>query len=78
MWLFSRFSVGWRCGLHADWTELTNCVPSFLDKFEKQHQERRYFFVTVLRDPVQRYLSEFRHVQRGATWKKVSDALSAA
>ncbi|KAJ3592195.1 hypothetical protein NHX12_007323, partial [Muraenolepis orangiensis] len=23
-WLFSRFSTGWSCGLHADWTELTN------------------------------------------------------
>ncbi len=22
-WLFSRFSTGWSCGLHADWTELT-------------------------------------------------------
>lgn len=72
VWLFSRFSVGWRCGLHADWTELVNCVPSYLDKYEKQHQERHYFFVTMLRDPVQRYLSEFRHVQRGATWKKSS------
>nr|CAG4635084.1 EOG090X0E58 [Alona affinis] len=28
-----------------------------------------YFFITVLRNPVHRYLSEFRHVQRGATWK---------
>ncbi|NXG54640.1 H6ST2 sulfotransferase, partial [Hemiprocne comata] len=27
-WLFSRFSTGWSCGLHADWTELTNCPPS--------------------------------------------------
>ncbi|NXK76128.1 H6ST2 sulfotransferase, partial [Amazona guildingii] len=30
-WLFSRFSTGWSCGLHADWTELTNCVPSVVD-----------------------------------------------
>lgn len=30
-WLFSRFSTGWSCGLHADWTELTNCVPSLMD-----------------------------------------------
>uniref|UniRef100_A0ACB8F9R0 Heparan-sulfate 6-O-sulfotransferase 1 n=1 Tax=Sphaerodactylus townsendi TaxID=933632 RepID=A0ACB8F9R0_9SAUR len=33
-WLFSRFSTGWSCGLHADWTELTNCVPGVLDKRE--------------------------------------------
>uniref|UniRef100_A0A4W3IUB0 Heparan-sulfate 6-O-sulfotransferase n=1 Tax=Callorhinchus milii TaxID=7868 RepID=A0A4W3IUB0_CALMI len=55
-WLFSRFSTGWSCGLHADWTELTNCVPGF-------------YYITMLRDPVSRYLSEWRHVQRGATWK---------
>lgn len=29
----------------------------------------RYFYITFLRDPVHRYLSEFRHVRRGATWK---------
>lgn len=29
----------------------------------------RYFYITLLREPVARFLSEFRHVQRGATWK---------
>lgn len=33
-WLFSRFSTGWSCGLHADWTELTSCVPSRMDSRE--------------------------------------------
>lgn len=33
-WLFSRFSTGWSCGLHADWTELTSCVPSLMDSQE--------------------------------------------
>jgi len=28
-------------------------------------------YITFLRDPVYRYLSEFKHVQRGATWKNV-------
>ena len=23
-WLFSRYSTGWKCGLHPDWTELTS------------------------------------------------------
>lgn len=31
-WLFSRFSTGWICGLHADWTELTACVDDELSK----------------------------------------------
>lgn len=70
-WLFSRFSTGWSCGLHADWTELTSCVPSRMDSREvpENMPSRNYYYITILRDPVSRYLSEWRHVQRGATWK---------
>ena len=68
MWLFSRYSSGWKCGLHPDWTELTSCVNRYLDATERR-SERRYFYVTFLREPVSRFLSEFKHVQRGATWK---------
>ncbi|XP_070769446.1 heparan-sulfate 6-O-sulfotransferase 2 isoform X2 [Enoplosus armatus] len=68
-WLFSRFSTGWSCGLHADWTELTSCVPSRMDSREVPENLRNYYYITILRDPVSRYLSEWRHVQRGATWK---------
>lgn len=70
-WLFSRFSTGWSCGLHADWTELTSCVPSRMDSREvpETMPSRNYYYITILRDPVSRYLSEWRHVQRGATWK---------
>ncbi|XP_035018179.1 heparan-sulfate 6-O-sulfotransferase 2 [Hippoglossus stenolepis] len=70
-WLFSRFSTGWSCGLHADWTELTKCVPSRMDTKEAPQNllRRNYYYITILRDPVSRYLSEWRHVQRGATWK---------
>lgn len=67
-WLFSRYSTGWKCGLHADWTELTGCVDGELNKIEG-NVKRRYFYVTIIRDPIARYLSEFRHVQRGATWR---------
>ncbi|XP_044267683.1 heparan-sulfate 6-O-sulfotransferase 2 [Tribolium madens] len=68
-WLFSRYTTGWKCGLHADWTELTSCVDEKLDELEGNVVKRRYFYITLLREPVARYLSEFRHVQRGATWK---------
>ncbi|KAJ8252913.1 hypothetical protein GJAV_G00206950 [Gymnothorax javanicus] len=68
-WLFSRFSTGWSCGLHADWTELTNCVPVIMNKKEAQRNRRNFYYITMLRDPVSRYLSEWKHVQRGATWK---------
>lgn len=67
-WIFSRYSSGWHCGLHADWTELTNCVDSVIDRQEGP-LKRRYFYITLLREPKSRFLSEFRHVQRGATWK---------
>uniref|UniRef100_A0A672ZSE6 Heparan-sulfate 6-O-sulfotransferase n=1 Tax=Sphaeramia orbicularis TaxID=375764 RepID=A0A672ZSE6_9TELE len=71
-WLFSRFSTGWSCGLHADWTELTSCVPVVMNKKDKknaQRSKRNFYYITMLRDPVSRYLSEWKHVQRGATWK---------
>lgn len=48
IWLFSRFSTGWSCGLHPDWTELTACVDAMMNKKEKMKRRRRllfYFFV---------------------------------
>ena len=29
----------------------------------------RFLYITVLRDPFNRYVSEYKHVRRGATWK---------
>ncbi|XP_074658442.1 heparan-sulfate 6-O-sulfotransferase 2-like isoform X2 [Tubulanus polymorphus] len=69
IWLFSRYSTGWQCGLHADWTELQYCVNDYLDRVEGSPRKRRYLYITILRDPVARFLSEWRHVERGATWK---------
>jgi hypothetical protein len=42
IWLFSRYSTGWVCGLHADWTELTSCVEKAMNKKEKLVRTRRY------------------------------------
>ncbi|CAB3400572.1 unnamed protein product [Caenorhabditis bovis] len=69
-WLFSRYSTGWVCGLHADFTELVvnNCVERVLDRQAGYKKSRRYFYTTFLRNPTDRFISEFRHVQRGATW----------
>lgn len=52
-WLFSRFNIGWKCGVHADWTELTECVDPYLDSKEGV-ENRRYFYTTFLRDPIKR------------------------
>ena len=39
-WLFSRYSTGWKCGLHADWTELTDRVEDALDEYEEISKRR--------------------------------------
>ncbi|CAH1796359.1 unnamed protein product [Owenia fusiformis] len=71
VWLYSgRFSTGWVCGVHADWTELTECIDVYFDKRDKLHRNRSYLYMTMLREPIQRYMSEWKHVQRGATWEK--------
>ena len=68
IWLFSRFSVGWACGLHADYTELKDCVDGVLNGRETFNRTRRYHYITILREPISRYISEWRHIARGATW----------
>lgn len=70
IWLFSRYSTGWLCGLHADFTELyvSGCVDQMLNKREGTQRSRRYFYTTFLREPISRFISEYRHVNRGATW----------
>ncbi|XP_025784359.1 heparan-sulfate 6-O-sulfotransferase 1 [Puma concolor] len=70
-WLFSRFSTGWSCGLHADWTELTNCVPGVLDRRDPAalRTPRKFFSIaTLLRDLV-RFLSCWKNPPSGSTWK---------
>ncbi|CAH1781990.1 unnamed protein product [Owenia fusiformis] len=70
-WLVSGyFTLGWPCGLHADWTELTECINEYFDKYEGVQRKRGYLYITQLREPIQRYVSEWKHVQRGATWKR--------
>ena len=48
IWLFSRYSTGWVCGLHADWTELQSCVDSALDRKEGVSRNRRYRYYQSL------------------------------
>ena len=48
IWLFSRYSTGWRCGLHADWTELNPCVDGVLNEKEEQSRQRRYVTLECL------------------------------
>lgn len=47
-WLFSRYSTGWKCGLHADWTELTSCVDEVMDKIDKPKHSIKRRYVTAI------------------------------
>ena len=69
-WIFSRYSTGWLCGLHADWTELKDCVAEKMNEVYGD-RKRNFIYITNLRQPVQRFLSEWKHVQRGATWNGI-------
>ena len=68
-WLFSRYTTGWKCGVHADWTMLQDCVPDFY-KETYNTTDHVYKYVTVMRNPVDRYFSEFEHLHRsfGHEW----------
>ena len=68
IWLVCRYiRPRWPCGLHPDYASLKLCTPSFIASVNKDSQSR-FFYGTLLRDPVVRFLSEFRHRQRGASW----------
>lgn len=67
-WLFSRYTLGWKCGVHPDWTELNTCVDRVLDEDEGSPVKRRYFYITVLRDPVARFRSEWRRFHQNRGW----------
>ncbi|KAK4473231.1 hypothetical protein MN116_004404 [Schistosoma mekongi] len=71
-WLVSRYSTGWLCGLHADLTELQECVDNKLNKIDRRIVKRNYIYFTMLRDPVNRFISEWLHIRRGATWQSAT------
>lgn len=67
MWLVSEKTYGWICGLHPFLSEMQNCLPAFInDNFG--YKKRNFHYFTIIRHPVIRFLSEYMHVRRGATW----------
>ena len=66
-----RYSFYWdrytmrNCDIHAPFSELSTCVSTKISFFRGNAH-----FITFIRNPVNRYISEFHHVQRGATWYK--------
>lgn len=68
-WLFTRQTFGWACGLHADVSDLLNCTS----RFYPAAKATDFVYFTILREPVRRYVSEWNHVSRGATWIKPNE-----
>ena len=69
VWLICRYNKpNWPCGVHPDYATLKKCVPGFMIRNYGKHS-RRYFYGTMLRQPVYRFFSEFRNRQRGASWR---------
>lgn len=65
-WLVSEKTMRWICGLHASYTEYRSCLPKL--NSTKFNWNRKLHYAVFLRHPVLRYVSEFLHVQRNATW----------
>ena len=65
-WLISERTMGWICGVHASYTEFQSCLPKLTNP--KFNWKRKLHYAVFLRHPVLRYISEFLHVQRNATW----------
>ena len=53
-----------KCDIHAGYSELENCIKDDKKKFIKIH------YLTILRNPQERYISEFKNVKKGATWSQ--------
>lgn len=68
-YLFSRYTVGWPCGTHAGFERLLGCTQRIT-----QQPLKTLKFVTLLRDPVERFISEYFHTPRG--WTRWNDGYS--
>ncbi|XP_019849094.1 PREDICTED: heparan-sulfate 6-O-sulfotransferase 3-like [Amphimedon queenslandica] len=72
MWLLSEVTYQWPCGIHSFLTAMTPCVRNIYTK-RYGEKERRFHYFTLLRDPLERYLSEFLYTYEGrASWDVVT------
>jgi heparan sulfate 6-O-sulfotransferase HS6ST1 len=66
------------CDIHADFTELHNCImQDFKNRISYNPIIKMVgneigipHFITFLREPIHRYVSEYEHIKRGAVWSK--------
>ncbi|XP_030058330.1 heparan-sulfate 6-O-sulfotransferase 3 [Microcaecilia unicolor] len=60
-----------KCGMEVLYAKYRLFSRKFKPRTSKVRVKtsKNFYYITMLRDPVSRYLSEWKHVQRGATWK---------
>ncbi|RUS70331.1 hypothetical protein EGW08_021907 [Elysia chlorotica] len=66
--MINRNSVNWPCGLHASYTEMTSCLDKWFNAQPNENRKRKYRYMTILRDPITRFFSEWMNVRSGRTW----------
>ena len=67
-WLVCEKNLGWVCQLHTSYSEYKACIPELNNP--KVNPNSNFYYGVVLRHPVLRYLSEYLHFKRNATWAK--------
>ena len=67
-WLLTErtLHIPWICGVHSSYADFKYCLPRLKNRYVNPH--RNFQYATMLRHPVIRYISEYVHVRRGATW----------
>ncbi|XP_046377922.2 heparan-sulfate 6-O-sulfotransferase 2-like [Haliotis rufescens] len=63
-WLLGESKKGSNCGSNSDWTELTECIEARFGENEGKTAPSSYRYITLLRDPVQRFISEFLRTKK--------------
>jgi hypothetical protein len=68
-WILSWHETNWnwQCGLHPALSDLKSCI------YKKFHSpgvtKSDFYFLSMLREPISRFISEWRHVRkRGSVW----------
>jgi hypothetical protein len=72
-------SFGWSCGLHPGLSDLRRCLEAKnYSNPDRVTRGENFLYMSILREPVRRFLSEWRHVSvTGSTWFYELDPKSA-
>lgn len=64
-WYWGRKTSHWKCGVHPHYKVLKSCITKY---YPSSYSQKDFFFFTMLREPIRRYLSEWHHASEGINW----------